>query len=91
MHRRVLVKKESTGAEARDCFAVLNAWLKSGDHKNSFLVLRMGCNGTNSPATVAVHADSWLAKEGTKVSAVCRCGGVRYRCGNGLVNVIPLC
>ena len=52
-------KKES--AEARDCFAVLNAWLKSGDHKNSFLVLRMGCNGTNSPATVAVHADSWLA------------------------------
>ena len=55
-------KNEIVGVDVRDCFAVMNAWLRSGDHVNSFFVLERGRSGANSPARVAVLAKSWFAR-----------------------------
>ena len=55
-------KKEIVGTDVRDRFAVMNAWLRSGDQVNSFFVLNRGCSGANSPARVAVLAESWFAR-----------------------------
>ena len=53
------LKNELVGADVRACFAEMKALSRSGDHKNSFLVLSSGRKGASR---FAVLAESWLAK-----------------------------
>ena len=54
-------KNDKVGVDVSDSLAIQNAWSCSAVHRNSFLVLRRGRSGASRPATVSVHADSWLA------------------------------
>ena len=46
----------------RTCLAAVKAWCRSGDHMNSFFVLRSRGMGAKRWASMSVLAESWLAR-----------------------------
>ena len=68
-------KKETVGEDVSACFALVNTWLRSGDHINSFFLLSSGRIGASRLASVAVHAESWFARL-TKAWSSVRFAGV---------------
>ena len=62
------------GASIRDFLASVKAWLASGVHRNSFLVLSRGRRGVSNDAMAGVHADSWLTNPTKERRSVLQAG-----------------